>query len=78
MRKLNAYFLKQGYEEELKELLRIKGYCVFEEGAIVQANEKTAGKFDAVIYHYRFPPLACVVMHGEDSKLKKLLEEFRA
>ncbi|MCX6746628.1 MAG: hypothetical protein NTU63_00660 [Candidatus Pacearchaeota archaeon] len=77
MRKLTAYFLEVGDEEKLKRLLERRGYCIFENGGIVQANDNTPGKFDAVIYHYRFPPLACVVLHGKDSKLKKLLEDFK-
>lgn len=78
MKKLTVYSLGGGEEEKLKKLLERRGYYIFENGSIVQSNETTPGKFVAVLYKHSFPSLSCIVLHEKDSKLKKLLEDFKA
>ena len=78
MKELTAYPLEAKDEEKIKELLTEKGYYISDNGAIVsQNNQYIPGKFVAVIYHNTFPRLSCIVLHHEDSKLKKLLEDFK-
>ncbi len=76
MKELTAYSI-EGNEKKLRALLVKKGYYIFEDDSIVvQNNQYTPGKFVAIIYHNTFPRLSCVVLHHDDSRLKKLLEDF--